>query len=137
MRVSLGNLKVGMTIYFVHAFSDPDKIKWCAIDELTTIHFPIKKSNLSDFIRVSHSKHIGVDLVTNTWTQSPSSAARNQDQSMEDMGIIPNKYNKHQTFSTLSEAKQHICNIIGINIADSGGSPTSNYDRAMKILDLD
>jgi len=133
--LSLSNLVVGMTIYAVHAFNDPDKIKYSSIDELTAVHFPIPSSSgLANFIRVSRSKHIGVDLVNNTWKYS-NCPVRHDERSLEDMGIIPNKYNLHQVFSTIEEAKHYIRLITGFDIVEPVPI-ISDYDRAMKILDL-
>jgi len=127
-------LSVDMIIYNVHAFASPQKASMTIINKFRVIKFPITTSNgMTDFIKVApYQEYIKVDFSDNTWMLGTRTAGgRHEEKSMQDMGIIPNKYNQHQTFDNLGDAKQYICSVLNLNITTRGA-----YDRAMKVLDI-
>ncbi|KKM61093.1 hypothetical protein LCGC14_1535200 [marine sediment metagenome] len=127
-------LSVDMIIYNVHAFDNPKKASMTAIHKFKVIKFPITTSNdMQDFIEVvPYQEYIKVNFDDNTWDPKKSSfGIPHEEKSMQDMGIIPNKYNQHQTFDNLGDAKQYICSVLNLNITSRGA-----YDRAMKVLDI-
>ena len=127
-------LSVNMIIYNVHAFASSKKASMTTINKFKVIKFPITTSNgMQDFIEVApYQEYIKVDFNDNTWMPGKRTlGGRHENKSMQDMGIIPNKYNQHQTFDNLGDAKQYICSILNLNITSRGA-----YDRAMKVLDI-
>lgn len=133
-------LKVGMTIYLVHAFSDARKQMMCSITESEVLAVSITTTTgLDDFMRVKESAtYIQINFDDSLWDyKSHASTGVPHETSMQDMGIIPNKYNKHGTFDNMSEAKRYLSTIVGLTIKEPAGHNTNNYDRAMRVLDLD
>ena len=129
-------LNVGMIIYNVHAFTEPNKVLMTSIYKFKVVGFPITTTvaSLPDFIKLtSYQEYIKVNFNDNTWDvrKSVFKGIHEEEKSMQNMGIIPNTYNKHQTFDNLRDAKQYICSVLGLNITSTGA-----YDRAMKVLDI-
>ena len=128
-------LSVNMIIYNVHAFAHPNKFSMTAIHKFKVIKFPITTDNgMQDFIKVApYQEYIKVNFKDNTWDiRKYSLLPSYETKSMQDMGIIPNKYNMHQTFDNMKDAKQYTCSVLNLNITSSRGA----YDRAMKVLDI-
>ena len=138
MITSPGQLKVGMMIFQVHAFSEADKRNMCSITKSKVIKFPVTApaSGNSNFIRLfDANSYLKIDFDNNLWvTKDHISVGREHEDSMQDMGIIPNKYNRHNAFDNLSEAKRYMCATLSLKITDAA---TNNYNRAMAVLDLD
>ena len=134
MKITLGNLKVGMKIFHVHAFSDDRKILNTWIDEYEVVKFPITVTTSKEFIRLKLSQmYTKADFGTMTWERRKYSSPGETEKAMQDMGIIPNNYNQHQTFDSLAEAKHYICNFNQVNFKEP---VATNYDRAMGVLDI-
>ena len=136
MKLSLGDLKVGMIIYNVHAFQDDRKLKNTWIENHEVLKFPVTVSHGNDnfFDLKCGNVSIRANFDTTKWEQTKlHSPGHIHQKSMQDMGIISNNYNNHQTFDSLAEAKQYICNFNQVNFTEPG---SSNYDRAMGVLDI-
>lgn len=135
MKLSLGNLKVGMTIYHVHAFQDNRRFKNTWLEDYEVLKFPVTTSHGNDnFVDLKRGDlNIKANFDTNNWEHTKSyNTGHTKQKSMQDMGIISNNYNNHQTFNSLADAKQYICNFNQVNFTE----PSSNYDRAMGVLDI-
>lgn len=86
-----------------------------------------------------HDDITSLNLSAGIWVESDSCKKWIGDDhlnSMQDMGIIANAYNKHQVFTNLTEAK-----LYGegkLNLSDVAEAPdvnaVSDYDRAMKVI---
>ena len=127
-------LSVDMIIYNVQVFANTHNSSMTIINKFRVIKFPVTTSNgMTDFIKVApYQEYIKVNFTDNTWAPGKRTpGGRHEEKSMEDMGIIPNKYNQHQTFNNLTDAKQYICSVLNLNITTRGA-----YDRAMKVLDI-
>ncbi len=127
-------LSVDMIIYNVHAFARGDKAPMTAIHKFKVIKFPITTDNgMQDFIKVTpFQEYLKVNFKDNTWdVRKHSLLPQYETKSMQDMGIIPNKYNQHQTFDNMRDAKRYVCSVLNLNITARGA-----YDRAMKVLDI-
>lgn len=138
MRISLSNLKVGMTIWTVHLFPDARRIKNTWIEPNEVLAFPITMpGGHENFIALRRGDiTVKGNFGTQEWETAPSRNAGLQSQhSMQDMGIIPNTYNNHATFSNLKSAQECACHFYKISFADPNDKSLA-YNRAMKALDL-
>ena len=134
MKVNLQNLKVGMTIYHVHAFTDDRAINNTWIDAYKVVKFPITVSTGHDnyVILDQLTDYCKLDYNNKKWIIKQYRQPTQCQSSMDDMAIIPNTYNNHATFSSLSEAKDYVSNLYNMNITNNNDA----YDRAMKVLDV-
>ena len=134
-------LHPGKIIYRVHAYTEQRKIKWCSIERYEVIRVPITSTpgNMSNFIELRPAQfYIKVNFDNYTWDYNSFGFSTFQEHSMQDMGVIANTYNSHQTFDNEEDAKKYICQIINLNIVEPEKKRNRNsYDRAMKVLDLD
>ena len=134
MKINLKNLTVGLTIYHVYAFSDDRKINNTWIDVFKVIKFPITTANgYNNFIMLDQlADYHKLDYNNKKWIKKQYRQQNQCESSMDDMAIIPNTYNNHATFSSLSEAKFYVSNLYNMNISGDNDA----YDRAMKVLDV-
>ena len=87
-----------------------------------------------------HGQYItSLNLTAGVWIENDSCKKWIGDDhlnSMQDMGIIANAYNKHQVFTSLTEAKLY--GEGNLNLSDVTEAPdvgaVSDYDRAMKVI---
>lgn len=125
-----------MTVYHAHAFTDDRAVNNTWIDVYKVLKFPVTTSTGHDnFIKLDQlADYHKLDYNNKKWiTKQHRQGQVNQCQhSMQDMAIIPNTYNNHATFSTLSEAKAYVSNLYNITISGDNNA----YDRAMKVLDI-
>ena len=142
MKITDPNLLAdGDIIYFAQAFSESNMLQNCVIHTYEVIEFPItsRPSSMANFIKLKDSTHwILINQSTNEWmNQKGISINKFEELSMQDMGIIPNKYNRHNTFWSMEDAKKYMCSVTGLTVTEPKSQRNSNYDRAMKVLDLD
>lgn len=137
MRITDPNqLKTLDTIYSAFAFSEPHKRGWCSIHKYEVLDCPLAKDPnwillRLDTVQPPLTYYFKVDLTNRTWKHHRVGVhTTSQERSMQDMGIISNNYNLHQTFDNLDEAKQYICNVLSVNL----DGMICDYDRAMKVI---
>ena len=133
-------LYAGKIIYRVHAFTEQRKLDWTSIEKCEVVQVPVTVGSNPNFILLQyHIEYTKVDFIKYTWVYRTFSHHRSaQEHSMQDMGIISNCYNSHRTFDNIDDAKEYICTVLQTRIMEPKDKAVrNNYDRAMKVLDLD
>ena len=134
-------LYAGKTIFRVHVFNEAHKLKMTSIQKCKVLRVPITSSNSNDpnFIELQYdAKYIKINLDDFTWQYKMfTHPGHPQENSLQDMGVIPNHYNLHQTFDNLGDAKEYICKTLQVKIMEPKDKQTrNNYDQAMKGVGL-
>lgn len=133
-------LTVGDTVFYAQAFSEPNMLQNCVIYTYTVIEFPITShpSSMTNFIKLEEADSWVIVTPAKEWVSRKSAHINKYEElSMQDMGLIPNNYNKHNTFTSMDDAKKYMCSVTSLTITEPKGLRNNNYDRAMKVLDLD
>lgn len=118
-------LSVGMKIYLVHAFTDERKNNNCTIHchELMAFSTGKKTGAFAKFKDVPVSPkadYLKLDYDNSVWTaQSFYNGSHVRESSLQDMGIVANTYNDHQTFDDCMDAHQYLAVLLGF--VDSNG----------------
>ena len=126
MQVFLSNLVTNMVIYYTTVYIKGDG---GTIGKYRVRDFPITSpAGMENFITLEPLNFWEAYMPPKQWVERTS---RRTTFSMQDMGIIPNTYNDHATWTTLTEAKKHFEVCLGVTMID-----TTAYDRAMQVLDI-
>jgi hypothetical protein len=118
-------LSVGMKIYLVHAFTDDRKKNNCTLCCHEVVAFSTGKktgafAKFKDVPVSSTADRLKLDYDNGVWeTQSFYNSLHVRESSLQDMGIVANTYNDHQTYDDAMEAHQYLAKLLGF--VDSNG----------------
>ena len=147
-------LQQDMEIFYVCDFSNNTRHK-CIIKKYKVVHCSVPPNSDPN----GDPRWIDIELMTirddvssiylapltgipiGVWEDSDSLlyyVGRVRQHSMQDMGIIPNHYNKHQAFTTLDDAKLYgqgkLLDLFDVAPDLSVTNVVSDYDRAMGVI---
>ena len=143
-------LVVGTEVFLTHAFRDRSN-GWIEHHEVTAVQVPTKLPNcwFNEFKRLDlwpGCTSITFDLVRGTFEErNKFGHGHIREQSLQDMGVIQNTYNDHQSFSTLIEAADYLLDFFGARLtftapqwyvthASNQAQSVCDYDRAMSVV---
>jgi len=122
-------LSVGMKIYLAHGFTEPDRRNGCTIHCYEVIAFSTGKktgawAKFQDMPVSPNADYLKLDNDNGEWTAQNfyRLMIHTRESSLQDMGIITNTYNAHQTFDNCMDAHQYIAKLLGF--VDSNGKIT-------------
>ncbi len=137
-------LCTGMELFYVDGFGQSRHE--CRITKVGVVDVAISSDHKPEgpkvWIRVEplfiYGDITSLNLVNGEWEESDSFKTwigKTVVNSMQDMGIIQNTYNKHQAFTTLDDAKLYgKGKLLGyFDVAPSVGF-VGDYERAMKVI---